>query len=156
MAGVTSSLESWAPGLIGLFFWGLPAAYLGWQWWLERRSRRWPSTVGRVISSRVIYDAYRLPRRYAVPGVEYEYTVDGTVWRGRRVRFGGWLNTNPEDAGVVAMRYKEGSPVSVRYDPRNPRRSTLERRMSRLVQFLLVICLLQMAAIAGALVGWWE
>jgi hypothetical protein len=154
---MSAALDRWVPGLVGLAIWGLPTGYLGWLCWLARQSRTWPSTVGRVVSSRVRHDEYRLRRQsWGIAAVEYEYEVNGRRLRGRRVRFGGLLNANPRDAGRVVIRYTEGSPVSVRYDPVRPHRCTLERRLSRLVWMFLGIGVFQVAAIAGALMGWWN
>jgi hypothetical protein len=154
---MSAALEQWFPGLLGLAIWGLPTAYLGWLCWLARQSRTWPSTVGRVISSRVHHDEHRLYRKsWGVAAVVYEYEVDGRKLHGRRVRFGGLLNANPRDAGRVVIRYTAGSPVSVRYDPVHPHRCTLVRRLSRLLPLFLAIGVFQVAAISGALIGWWN
>lgn len=150
-------IERVVPGVIGLAVTGLPTLYMAWQCWLARQSRRWPSTVGRIVSSGVRHDEHRLHRQsWGVAAVEYEYEVGGRKLRGRRVRFGGLLNANPADAGRVVIRYREGSLVSVRYDPSRPERCTLERRMSRLVIMWLCIGCFFIAAIFGALMGWWE
>ncbi|HSJ10090.1 MAG TPA: DUF3592 domain-containing protein [Longimicrobiales bacterium] len=150
------ALERFLPPLIGLVLWGLPTLYLARQWWLARRSRDWPSTVGRVLGSEVEYDSHDLQRTHGFHRVTYEYEVDGRTLRGRRVRFGGWLNASPRDAGLTVIRYRPGTPVSVRYDPRRPQLCTLERRMSRLVPWFLAIGLFMTLAIFGALLGWWN
>lgn len=149
-------IERFLPPLVGMIAFGAPTLWLAWQAWLARQSRNWPSTVGRVISSKVQYDPHRLGRTHGSASVSYEYEVDGRKYSGYRVRFGGWLNANPTSAGRTVIRYREGSPVSVRYDPRNPRRCTLERRVSRRVWMFLAIGLFMTGSVFGALLGWWE
>jgi hypothetical protein len=153
---MSPTLERILPGLIGLIAFGLPTLYMASQCWLAWRSRRWPSTTGRILSSDVRFDEHRLQKTHGVAAVRYEYVVDGRTLRGSRVRFGGWLNANPADAGRVTIRYRTGSPVSVRYDPARPHVCTLERRMSRLVPMFLAIGLFLTASVFGALMGWWQ
>lgn len=150
------TLERVIPILTGLLFFGGPTVWLLWQVWLARSSRNWPSTVGRVLGSDVRYDEHRLGRTHATASVRYEYEVEGRTYRGYRVRFGGWLNANPTDAGRTVIRYRAGSPVSVRYDPRRPRRCTLERRVSRLVWMFLAIGVFMTGSVLGAALGFWE
>jgi len=50
------------------------------------------------------------------PGVIYQYTVDGAVYRSQRVNFGGsWFT--PSGARRVSKRYKVGQRVTVWHDP---------------------------------------
>jgi len=151
-----SAVERILPPLIGLVAFGAPPVYLLWQVWLAHRSRNWPSTTGRVLDARIRYDEHRLPRVYGSAWVRYEYHVDGRRYTGTRVKFGGWLNTDVRAAGRTVVRYRPGSPVSVRYDPRKPSRCTLERRLAGLVWIFLAIGLFMTGSIFGALMGWWE
>jgi hypothetical protein len=149
-------LERFAPPLVGLLFMGTPTAWLGWQVWLARKSRDWPSTTGRVEGSEVRHDEHELGRHRAYHLVRYRYEVDGRTYHGRRVRFGGWLNANARDAGRTVARYRADQPVSVRYDPRKPGRCTLERRVSRPVWMFLAIGIFMTGSVLGALLGWWR
>lgn len=153
---MSETFERIAPGLVGLLFWGAPTAWLGWQCWLARCSRHWPSTIGRVLSSSVQFDPHVLQRTEATARVHYEYHVHGRRLVGSRVRFGGWLNLNPRTAALTSNRYRVGTPVSVRFDPNRPHRCTLERRVSRLVWMFLAIGLFFTLSIAGALLGFWN
>jgi hypothetical protein len=153
---VNPLIERLLPPVVGMIAFGAPTLWLAWQAWLARKSRNWPSTVGRVLGSRVQHDPNRLGRTHGTASVSYEYEVDGRKYRGYRVRFGGWLNANPTSAGRTVIRYREGSPVSVRYDPGKPRRCTLERRVSRQVWMFLGIGLFMTGSVFGALLGWWE
>lgn len=149
-------LDRVIPALVGLTAFGGLTAWLGWQCWLARSSRRWPSTVGRILSSEVVYDPHRLHRVHAFARIRYEYEVDGRRYVGGRVKFGGWLNTSRRNAGFTTIRYRAGSPVSVRFDPRRPTRATLERRVAGHVLFFLAIGVFMTGSILGALMGWWN
>lgn len=98
-----------------------------------RATPGWPTADGRVLSSHVEaqhpgQDDYTEKLRF-----EYEFHVDGLRYTGRRIRAGQELDltvgggpgyawsTARGDAG----RYPPGSPVYVRYDPRNPKRCCL-------------------------------
>lgn len=151
-----SAVERIVPALAGLIGFGVPTGYLLWQVWLARRSRTWPSTTGRVLRSEVHRERVRASRTYGPANVLYEYHVDGRRCTGKRVTFGGWLNTNLSRTGRVINRYRPGSPVSVRYDPRKPSRCTLERRLYGGVWLFIGIGLFMMTTIFGALMGWWE
>jgi len=151
-----SAVERIVPALGGLVAFGVPTGYFLWQVWLSYRSRSWPSTTGRVLLSERHWEFVPMSRTHLKPRILYEYRVDGRRYTGRRVTFGGWLHTNVSVTGRVLNRYRPGSPVSVRYDPRKPSRCTLERRLSRIVWLFVGIGLLMMSSIFGALMGWWE
>lgn len=153
---MSPALERVLPAAIGVLVWGGPTAWLGWQVWLARRSRNWPSVTGRVEVSEVRRDPEAILGTARHHHVRYTFQVDGRTYHGRRVRFGGWLNTDPRSAGRIVDRYRAGQPVSVRYDPRNPARCTLERRVSRLVWLFLGIGLFMTGSVGGALLGWWN
>ncbi len=89
-------------------------------------SERWPTAPGRVLSSRV-RESWGGRRLIYEPEVTYEYTVrEGPTLRGDCVRFGEIAHDTARDARKIAARYPVGATVQVRYDPRDPSRSTLE------------------------------
>jgi hypothetical protein len=149
------TLDRFVPAVIGLAAWGAPSAYLARLVWLAHVSRRWPSTRGRIVTSRVRNSDYYLGDSRQFHRVRYEYEVDGRVYVGHRVRFGDWLSSQPKQAARIVSRYRVGD-VTVRYDPRRPHVSTLDRQVSKLVWLFLGIGILQVGAIFGALMGWWE
>ncbi len=58
--------------------------------------------------------------------MHYEYTVDGRRHTSRRWCFAYRTYYWPGRPQAVADRYPVGAEVSVRYDPRRPRRAVLE------------------------------
>lgn len=147
-------VERIVPALVGLTAFGTLTGIFLWQVWLGHLSRSWPSTTGRILISEVRRNPHRLYRVQAY--VLYEYRVGGRRYTGTRVTFGGWLHTRQSAADRVVGRYRTGAPVSVRYDPRKPSRSTLERRTSKMVWLFIGIGVFMMTNIFGALMGWWE
>jgi len=106
-------------------------------WWRIRqqqtRARHWPSTAGVVtggaLRTLISVQAYVLsqgglhPR--AEPRIEYEYQVDGQVYRSDKVRPGTW-SLSGRDAARVLKDHAPGTPVTVYYDPANPHRAVLD------------------------------
>lgn len=80
----------------------------------------WPETTGTIEESRggdpkkPAFDHYYLA---------YRYTVSGETRVGRMLRFG----HDGNDGTRLARRYREGSQVTVYYDPANPARAVIER-----------------------------
>jgi uncharacterized protein DUF3592 len=50
----------------------------------------------------------------------YQYTVDGILYEGTKIRYGAWL------APETRLRYAQGNEVVVHYDPVNPAKAVLE------------------------------
>jgi hypothetical protein len=102
-----------------------------------QRASRWPSAPGRVVSSgqqarkvKVFSDVQRADgkpqyeiRNFA--NVVYEYDVGGRKVRNNRVSIGEDLG-NFEVEETLA-RYPVGAPVTVYYNPRDPKEAVLER-----------------------------
>ncbi len=88
----------------------------------KKQTAVWPATRGRVIGSAVerVRDA---DGEWSMePRITYEYTVNGQVFRGTRVKFG----FTPKAQPTVA-RYPVGQEVEVFYDPAKPGEAVLER-----------------------------
>ncbi len=141
------------PLLIGLVIFGTLTAYLLRLFWLGIVSRRWSSTLGRIMHSSVINSKgrYNLAKYY----VRYSYEVRGRKYTGDRVRFGGNINFNSTHARSTISRYPKDREVVVFYHPHHPNISTLERKISRYIFIFLPIGLFIVTAIFGTLVGWW-
>jgi hypothetical protein len=101
-----------------------------------RRARRWLATPGKVTASRVA------SRRYAPndpsygmsdseirhePHVEYEYTVGGTKYVGKRIDLSEKISTYELES--MLDRYPVGADVTVYYDPADPNTAVLDRHM---------------------------
>src|SRR5436305_10697375 len=97
--------------------------------------KRWPMAEGRVLSAKV--EQYRQSVSRGTGGARdrmtlyrpvllYEYEVAGKRFRGSRVAQSPGLDRGvPEFAEKVVERYRSGSAVAVRYNPRRPDESVL-------------------------------
>ena len=129
-------MEAWYPllgfALICVGTYGIVEAFFDYRRCVESPS--WPIAEGRIISSFVAgrdagQEEYTEHLRF-----RYEFEVEGRRYVGKRIRAGQELDltigTRPASAWSTARanarRYPPGTPVSVRYDPRNPKRCCLE------------------------------
>jgi len=109
-------------------------------------SQGWPFTQGRIISRTLLgqkFEEYDGDYYFNIDGyIHYQYQVDGTTYTSRAVNA---LNT-PNYPYEIAVRYPEGKPVDVYYNPRNPSQAVLEPgwvltpRAFGLVSSLFVYC----------------
>lgn len=118
----------------GVFFFA--AVYvvlvLAWSLVYQLRVAAWPVTRGRLIAAGVrrfgATDIVRARQDYVV-SAEYEYTVGGTTYRGKRLS--PWLVVASHNLRAVLRRQVEQvrrdaeGAVDVYYDPRRPQRSFL-------------------------------
>ena len=106
----------------GLLVWGIAQVLLA------RDSRDWPTTPGRVILSALAEepdDEGGKPQWS--PNVQYTYVVNGEQFTGNRLMFGGTLiESRVERVRRVLRRYPFGTPVTVHYDPDDPRKAVVE------------------------------
>jgi len=109
--------------LIGyLAFNGFILAAVFYTWYASRLVRDWPSTTGKVTSSRVVsnYSMRGLPR------VTYTYEVDGKRHTGFRVSPGGAVTGGTYTQGILTS-FPEGKDVTVYYNPANPSQAFLDK-----------------------------
>jgi hypothetical protein len=100
----------------------------------QHRARQFPTTVGRVTLSSVEKewvqpkDKTKPPRAYYRPEVQYQYELDGKVYRGSRSRYDDrkQSDSDPELAARRAAAHPKGSEVTVFYNPRDPEDALLE------------------------------
>jgi len=115
-----------------------------------KASLAWPITQGRITSSRL--DEYssvgESDGNSYVPKVEYEYSVAGQTYRGKRIVFGSAGSGNKAREQAVVERYKVGTPVEVFYDPARPADAVLERRAA---SSTVIFWLIGVTFIAGSL-----
>jgi hypothetical protein len=101
-------------------------------WLRTSAARRWPSTSGTVVDSRII-ESEDDGDLYYHPEVQFRYQVNGKVYPsdqwaiGSRVVWGG-QRRDPKKAQSVVERYPAGRAVQVYYNPRQPEQATLEVR----------------------------
>ena len=90
---------------------------------------KWPVVQGEVELSTT--ESHRdtdngRTRTYYAPVVEYSYTVNGNIYRSRRINVSDTTSGSQAFAQKVATRYPEGNAVEVHYDPANPANAALE------------------------------
>jgi hypothetical protein len=102
-----------------------------------RRAQLWLTTAGTVVTSTVASrilspsDPGYNPGDTNVtnePRVEYEYTVAGKKYRGRRIDLG--EKTSSYELESILDRYPLGMAVTVYYDPADPNTAVLDRDMA--------------------------
>jgi hypothetical protein len=97
--------------------------------WRGRASQHWPSTKGRIDTSRV--DARRVYGKggsYTVhdPMIMYRYKVGKSEYFGARVSFDLGSDTSAS-AHRIVDQYPYDSPVEVFYNPKDPSKAVLDR-----------------------------
>lgn len=138
---------SWILGVIGvLVLW--VAVY---ESVIAIRSMAWPTTTGRVTRSSLhrfdtVEDHETFGWRFG-----YEYSVNGSEYRGSRVGLGPqWRTDQRSYMEKLARKYPAGSEVEVRYSPKHPARSVLHPGLNatHLLLPLVGILFLGMAIVA--------
>jgi|SRR5208283_1250256 len=89
----------------------------------------WTQTTGRIIRSYVFVESGDDGQGYT-PKVEYEYTYQGSAYRGKRLRFGQIGSWSRKQAEEILARFQEGSTVPVFVDPAKPKNAVLIRGTS--------------------------
>ncbi len=94
------------------------------------RSKRWLPTRGKIMTSRAVASAGPVQWGRGTtllwdPGIVYQYTVEGTTYRGTRLNFNGHVPTVIRVQRIVD-RYPIGQPVTVWYNPVDPSSAVLE------------------------------
>ena len=104
---------------------------------LDRASamRDWPAIQGEVYSARVVEEIDHgidasTPRVYR-PEIRYSFILGGTEYAGSRRSVGETAASWRSHAERVVARYPAGKPVTVYYNPQNPRESILERQTAK-------------------------
>jgi uncharacterized protein DUF3592 len=91
------------------------------------RSQSWPRVQGRILTSVVWQDQSFADRHvFWSPVIQYEYTVQGQRYVGRRISFAQGLSGSLEMAvRLASRRFRRGREVVVQYDPRRPEQAVL-------------------------------
>jgi len=133
-----------------------------------RASQNWQNVLGQITASTVEVVEHRTYNNETqteeiahlyFPKLEYVFEVHGITQENVRVTFGlEWIDSpvpSKEDADNVIRRYSSGTPVMVYFDPQDPSKAVLERRIvgnytARLVWkfllFLAGVCLVLLIA----------
>lgn len=98
------------------------------------RSRRWPVTHGRVISSKILEDwessdsstVSGMSNYTYKPEIVFEYDVEGTTYVSNMVSMIDYQSSNISRSKKIMAKYPEESDVRVYYDPSDPSRGVLE------------------------------
>jgi hypothetical protein len=116
------------------------AIFLGIIFFTRRKvaqASNWPSTLGTVLSSRVVRRSSSDGGTTPYPVVDYSYQVSGQAYRGNRVMPGPEMGGT--GAGKVVDRYPEGAQVMVYFNPNNPSEALLERGVPGFVKWFWII-----------------
>lgn len=99
---------------------------------------RWPSTEGTIVDTRIriwspvraTFEEQRLKgdTKEYYPEIEYQWTVDGVTYDGRRYKIGTTHRTyrDRDDAREAARRFIAGAPITVYYDPHAPSQAVID------------------------------
>ena len=112
-------------------------------------SRHWPQAPGIIVHSSVLVHTDADGEGYT-PRVEYEYSVDGTKYRGVRLRYGQTGSWNRGRAERVIAPYPPGSSVLVFFNLSQPADAVLVCGTSWgniAIAFAGVLCLAVCAAL---------
>lgn len=95
-------------------------------------SSSWPTVDGQITGS-VVKETLRpgsnqsgLRKKSYRPQIAYRYQVDGTVYEAAKVAYGEGAFPSKSPARAVQSRYPVGKPVSVAYNPADPKTAVLE------------------------------
>lgn len=103
---------------------------------LMRRTKKWPTTIGEVLSSEI--PALGLDADVYKVIVKYKYQVQGKVYVSKRLGYGcGIAISSLSYARKKVKRYFPGSMCTVYYNPHKPQISVLETSLNLPLLFLL-------------------
>jgi hypothetical protein len=119
-------------------------------------SQTWPSTTGRILLSEIRISQTRdddgnLQAPSFYPYVEYDYILNGQVYKSHKLGFGGHeMFTTHELAAAKLAPYPVGANVQLFFNPQKPDDSVLERVAPKSKAGLVVgIIMLALGACGG-------
>lgn len=86
--------------------------------------QNWPVTQGLITLCEVNHGLSSVANNQSK--IRYHYLIDGREFVGKRISVGGDINGNRSVAEQRAQLYPEGTPVTIYYNPQNPKESYLE------------------------------
>jgi hypothetical protein len=120
-------------------------------------SQTWPSTTGRILLSEIRISQTRdddgnLQAPSFYPYVEYDYILNGQVYKSHKLGFGGHeMFTTHELAAAKLAPYPVGANVQLFFNPQKPDDSVLERVAPKSKAGLVVgIIMLALGACGGS------
>lgn len=132
-----------APVLIGSVFIGIGILVSFLAFRTHRKAvnaQQWPRTPGHVVRSWVGTRRKQKGRPHYYIGVEYAYRVADKDYTGKRVSFGGtpMFNSKSTAETTAGTRYPAGMNLNVYYDPQDPSKAILDKRIPSLFAGFLV------------------
>jgi hypothetical protein len=119
-----------------------------------RRAADWPQTTGKILKAGMVAKHHKFSGEATtvtnVPVVEYEFTANGSSWRGSRISIG--EDTGGANSEATLKRYAAGTSVTVFYDPKDPSNCVLEREIPK---GFGKGCGIIIAVVAAFVVGTW-
>lgn len=96
-----------------------------------KASLEWPTAQGQIVTSEMDMRREKsggsTARHYQYrPNILYEYSVDGARYTSKKVAVVGMTSRDQKDIKPILRRYKEGSSVTVYYNPEDPKSAILE------------------------------
>jgi hypothetical protein len=104
-------------GLIGAVWWNVARR--------KAQAQSWPTVEGRITQSGIQQRTDANGDLEYLPQVRYDYTVNGAVLQGQRIRFG-LMGLDHKRAVALCDLYLVGSATTVHYNPEKPQDSVLE------------------------------
>ena len=101
------------------------------------QARDWPSTMGTVMASAIIWRRSSNKGSVAYPSVQYAYQVMGRPYQGTKIMPG--PDAGGSGAHKIVERYPAGKQVQVYYDPNDPSTALLERDTPSFIKILWVV-----------------
>ena len=124
------------PLCFGMFFFLAGAILLFFAIRTRRKSNAsmaWPSTTGQISTASVRQNSStdedgHVNFTYS-PIVEYDFSVNGQAFKGRRINYGITASTTREAAQKEVDRFPIGRQVTVFYNPEKPGEAVLEKKV---------------------------
>lgn len=113
-----------------------------------RKSRRWSTTIGKILSSSV--SSWNMPgevEKVYEAKIKYQYEVGGRLYSSKRAYYGDWLAINSSSyMKKITEEYCIKPHCVVYYDPRKPQNAVLIKGIAPPVYSLLVFGLVFIGA----------
>ncbi len=124
---IITSLIFLAAGVFCFFMWKSSAKEY-------KSSKNWPSVSGTIIKSSIIqkreWDSKKKKYKNTFyPNLQYTYGVNGVNYVGSRITFSDYASNSRKAIRKILRKYPNGAQVKVYYNPKNPAKSVLEKRL---------------------------
>ena len=119
----------------------------------SQQAKHWPSVTGTVTASAVVREGGRLGGLR--PDIHYRFTLNGQVYQGDRLTFGGDHSYYLSDPAPFVAQYPVGKEVDIYYDPKDPNNSLLFPQLNSPL-FNLGLALIAWVAAGALTVSLWK